>query len=205
MGSCSERLIQLTRGGRRAALIANATDEYPSELRAEGVAREIRELAAADLDAEELDLRRYFDTGITAADLADYDLLWVRGGDTFLLRYTLKQSGADEALTQLLVDDAVVYGGYSAGVCVLAPSLTGLERVDEPATVERMYRQPPIWSGLGVLPYSIVPHVEDVPADAQQEGCAAVAAEYRHAGRAHKTLRDGEVLIIDGDAEWVCP
>jgi dipeptidase E len=203
MGSCPERLMDLTRGGRRAALIANATDAYPPEARAEGVARELNELADAGFEAEELDLRSYFDGPPIEEDLRAVDLVWVRGGDVFTLRYSLERSGADVALVRLLADDAVTYGGYSAGVCVLAPSLRGLEAVDDPARLKSVYDADPLWDGLGLLGYRVVPHV-DSPGHPESAACERVAEQYEASGTAHRTLRDGEVLIIDGAAEQIC-
>ena len=43
------------------------------------------------------------------------------------------------AVIRLLADDAVAYGGYSAGICVLAPTLRGLEGVDNPAFLRTLY------------------------------------------------------------------
>jgi dipeptidase E len=149
MGNCPERLLELTRGGRRAALIANATDDYPPELRREGVLRELDELRVAGMEPEELDLRDHFDRQLTDADFDGIDLLWVRGGEVFLLRYLMRRSGLDRAVRFLLARDALVYGGYSAGPCVLAPNLDGLEIVDDVDVVDRLYGEPASRDGLG--------------------------------------------------------
>ena len=58
-------------------------------------------------------------------------------------------------------------------------------------------------SGLGLLDYCIVPHVNS-PDHPESPACDRLAARYRDAGTAHRTLRDGEVLIIDGDSSFVC-
>jgi dipeptidase E len=111
-------------------------------------------------------------------------------------RYALAESGADALLVDLLRDDALVYGGYSAGPCVLGPSLRGLELVDEPEAVEATYGAKPVWEGLGVLNFAIVPHV-DSPDHPETERCNALAEHFRAEGVPHRTLRDGEVLVID--------
>ncbi len=66
--------------------------------------------------------------------------------------------GFDRTVTRMLRDDAIAYGGYSAGICVLAPSLRGLELVDDPAEVAQACKRDVIWDGLGLLPYVPVPH-----------------------------------------------
>lgn len=208
MGRCPERLLDLTQGGRRAAVIANATDVYPPEGRAEGVARELAALTGLGFEPTELDLRAHFDdrrvdSRNVEEELKRYDLVWIRGGDVFSLRYSLKRSGADTALAELLADDVVAYGGYSAGICVLAPSLRGLEGVDDPAWLKSLYKAEPVWEGLGLLSYRIVPHVGS-PDHPENERCEQVANRYLAAGTPFRTLRDGDVIVIDGDTEEIC-
>jgi dipeptidase E len=203
MGDCPERLSELARGGTRAAVIANATDVYPAPDRAEGVQRELDALGALGFEAEEFDLRRHFEISDVHARLSEYDLVWVRGGDTFTLRYTLARSGADEALVSLLREDAIVYGGYSAGPCVLAPSLSGLEDVDNPEYVKLLYGEESPMTGLGVLDYCIVPHVSS-PGHPGSALCDRLADRYREEGTPHRALRDGQVLIVDGESTLIC-
>jgi dipeptidase E len=203
MGRCPDRLVDLARDGNRAAVIANATDVYRPAERAEGVQRELDALTALGFEAEELDLRGYFGRHGVDEALARYDVLWVRGGDVFTLRHALAASGADESIIALLRDDSIVYGGYSAGPCVLAPTLVGLEHVDNPEYVKLLYGVDPIMSGLGVLDYCIVPHVSS-PGHPETSSCDRLAEHYRDVGTPHRTLRDGEVLVIDGDSSVVC-
>ena len=92
-----------------------------------------------------------------AAALARYDAVWLRGGNVFVLRYALAASGGDEDLVRMLASDALVYAGYSAGPCVLAPSLRGLEAVDPPDRVTVAYGGEPIFAGLGILPGQVAP------------------------------------------------
>jgi len=203
MGNCPERLASLMRGGRRVAVIANSTDAYPPEGRAEAVNRELAALSELGFAAEELDLRDHFDDPHVASELRRYDLIWARGGDVFTLRYSLAKSGGDDALRQLLAQDVIAYGGYSAGICVLAPTLRGLEEVDDPTWLRSLYDADPHWEGLGILDYCLVPHI-DSPEHPESRACQRVADLYRSNGTPHRLLRDGEVLVIDGDDEEAC-
>jgi dipeptidase E len=72
-----------------------------------------------------------------------------------------------------------------------------------PAAVEETYGQPPIWVGLGLLEFSIVPHC-DSPDHPESAALGRVAEEYSRLGTPHRTLRDGEVLVIDGTLEVSC-
>ena len=196
MGEHPERLVELLDARAPAAVIANAIDGASDEVRREGVERELAALADLGLEAEELDLRDYFDAPKRlAAELSRYGLVWVRGGNTFVLRHALATAGADEVLVGLLAQDALVYAGYSAGCCVLAPSLRGLELVDEPEDVTETHGVPPIWEGLGLIEYAFVPHVES-PDHPETDACGRLAEHYRAIGVEHRTLRDGEAIVV---------
>jgi dipeptidase E len=192
LGDHPERLLELVGPSRRAAVIANAIDDADADTRKEGVDRELEALGALGLEPRELDLREHFGS---APDFGGLDLVWLRGGNVFLLRYALAASGADALLVDLLLDDALVYAGYSAGPCCLGPSLRGFELVDEPDAVEATYGADPVWDGLGILDYAIVPHV-DSPGHPETDRCNALAEHFRTEGVAHRTLRDGEVIVV---------
>ena len=61
----------------------------------------------------------------------------------------------------------------------------------------------PQWEGLGILDYCLVPHI-DSPEHPESPACQRVADLYRSHGTPHRSLRDGEVLVIDGDEEEAC-
>jgi dipeptidase E len=202
LGDRPDRLLALFDGSGPAdiAVVANAIDAQSEEERQAGVRREIDALTGLGLRPVELDLRDHFDqpgVGVATA-LARFPAVWVRGGNVFMLRHALARSGADTALTSLLRQDALVYAGYSAGACVLAPSLRGLEHCDDPDVVPDTYGEAVPWTGLGVLDHAIVPHV-DSPGHPESEALNMVAARYRAEGVPHRPLRDGQVLVVDGD------
>jgi dipeptidase E len=186
VGAHPERLLSLA-SGRRTAVVANAMDAQPAAERAIGVEREFSDLGALGLDVAELDLRQ----PDTTSQLAGFDIVWVRGGNVFVLRRVLANSGADDALIDLIRRNAIVYAGFSAGACVLAPDLTGLQRVDNITAVAN-----PLTAGLALLDRPFVPHVRS-PGHPETADCDAVAAAYADAGRPHWALRDGEVLVVE--------
>jgi hypothetical protein len=140
----------LAGGGLRTALIPNALDGLDAQVRAAGLDRDLHDLHAVGLDVTVLDLRQEG----SLEQLSDYDIVWVRGGNVFVLRRVLADTGADDQLVELLRCDAMVYGGFSAGACVLAPDLNGLEQVDDVTAVVE-----PLMSGLALLDRPFVPHV----------------------------------------------
>lgn len=199
MGDHPELLTALVGGDNgRTVVIANALDDAPEDVRRAGVECERSALGELGFDAAELDLRAYFgEEERLRRDLAQVSLAWLRGGNVFMLRYALRMSGGDSVFRDLLADDRLVYAGYSAGPCVLAPSLRGLEAVDDADAVTRIYGSPPVWDGLAVLDRAFVPHYQS-PGHPESAALDLVAQEYQAAGIPHLTLRDGQALIISG-------
>lgn len=203
-GNKPEELLKLLGAGRRTAVICNAMDMVEENARIESNQRELASVASVGLVPELIDLREYFGKADELREkLAAFDLFWVRGGNTFILRRAYKQSGFDEIVKDLLAKDAIVYGGYSAGICILAATLRGLDLVDQPVTVPTPegYDAETIWDGLGLIPYSIAPHYKsDHPESADVDKIVAYFEEHK---TPYKALRDGEAIVIDGEKEWI--
>ena len=203
VGNSPEALLGLLKGRGRTALIANACDSLSFRDRIESARQEMDRLAAVGLKPEELDLRDYFggDPAALTELISRFDLVWLRGGNVFNLRRALQQSGADVALLGLLHTDGIVYGGYSAGACVLTPSLHGLELVDDPSEVPPGFDAAIIWEGLGILPYAVAPHYEsDHPESA---AVRTLVTQYIDQHVTFKALRDGQAIVIDGETQRV--
>lgn len=206
-GDHPDRLLALLHRpahGAEAAVIANAVDVLPDNERRVAVEREFTALTALGLRPVEVDLRTFFDQPAeqVAAALVRFPLVRVRGGNAFVLRQALARSGADRALVDLLRRDAFVYAGYSAGACVLAPDLHGLEPCDDPEAVRTAYGDQARWDGLALLDHAVVPHI-DSPGHPETEILGTVAARYRAEGVPHQTLRDGQAIVVDGPATRV--
>ena len=199
MGDHPEHLVALVGGdGRHSVVIANAMDAAPPDVRQAGAELELAALADLGLGAAELDLRDYFGhQQRLRQELAGVGLTWLRGGNTFMLRSALDRSGADAVFEELLAADALVYAGYSAGGCVLSPSLRGLELVDDADAVTRAYGTPPPWDGLGLLGEAFVPHYRS-PGHPETAAIERVVTRYRAEGIAYRTLHDGQALLVNG-------
>jgi dipeptidase E len=177
------------RSSRRGGVshIPNALDGLSSDVRVAGLERDIDELSHLGLHVVETDLR---DPG-AVDQLKQAEIVWVRGGNVFVLRRVLADSGLDSLLVEMIRENLILYGGYSAGACVLAPTLAGLEMIDDIGAVAE-----PVTNGLGVLDRPFVPHVHS-PGHPETERCDALDATLTSAGQAHWALRDGEVLLVD--------
>ncbi|MEV5158221.1 hypothetical protein [Streptomyces sp. NPDC053728] len=55
---------------------------------------------------------------------------------------------------------------------------------------------------LALLDYVVVPHI-DCPGHPESEVLGQVAEAYRTCGTAHQPLRDGQVIVIDGESAEV--
>ena len=202
LGNKPEELLDLVGDNKRTAVIVSALDAKAPEARAERLRREIDALTELGFQPEELDLRQYFGkSNALAKALDNFGCVWVRGGNAFLLRRAFKQSGFDEIIIGLLERDKVVYGGYSAGVCVLAPSLRGIELVDPKDDIAEGYDEKVLWDGLGVLGYAVAPHYKsDHPESDDVSQCVEYFTDNHIL---FKALRDGEAIVIAGDTEKI--
>ncbi|MGW4248147.1 Type 1 glutamine amidotransferase-like domain-containing protein [Nocardia sp. NPDC004722] len=196
-GSHQQRLLELVGEPGRVAVIANACDAWPSAWQG-AVTSDLVPLRRTGFQPDVLDLREYVDRPAEVeARLREYPMVWVRGGNTFVLRAQFACSGADLALTKLLAEDALVYAGYSAGACVMTPDLHGIESMDDPDEVRTACGIEPRWDGLGLVDRRIVPHL-DSPTDPTGDARKLVR-EYTAAGIPHWALTDDHVVVVDGD------
>lgn len=201
LGAEPERLRALARTDRPVAVIANACDAAPSEEARSAVVRsELDDLAGIGLSGIEVDLRAHVgDPDGLAAALGEAEIAWLRGGNTFVLRHALAASGADDVFRTLLAEDRIVYAGYSAGPCCLAPSLRGLELCDPVDDLRRLHPSAEVpWDGLGVLDRAFLPHL-DSPGHPETDAMGEVARRYDEQGVPYWALRDGQALVVDGD------
>ncbi|WP_330252478.1 peptidase E [Nocardia sp. NBC_00565] len=196
-GAHYDRLAALVGAPGRVAVIPNACDAWPAAWSG-AVSSDVVPLRKLGYAPEVLDLREFVGRATALArTLADYPLVWVRGGNTFVLRAQFARSGADIVLPELLAADALVYAGYSAGACLLTPDLRGLESTDDPAEVEPTCGIEPRWDGLGLVDHRIVPHLDSAT---DPDGASTLlAARYRNEGIPHWALTDDDVVVVDGD------
>lgn len=200
-GNHADRLLGLTGKGQiKALVITNASDLYDEAGIVERYEQERLMFKSMGIDAERLDLREYFNKSKELSKrLRDIDLLWVRGGNSFVLLRAIRQSGCDVLIKKLLASDSIVYGGYSAGACILAPTMRGIDMVDDPISVPDDYDATIPWEGLGIINYSLAPHYKS---DHPESHMIDRTVDYFVDNKIpHKAMRDGEVIVINGESE----
>lgn len=194
LGNETEKLKQLA-GDRRIGFIPTALDYVDSEPRRQSNEKNMQDLVEIGIEVEMLDLKDYFGRKAELErKLSSLGGVWVRGGNTFVLRQAMRLSGFDDLIKRVDSED-FLYGGYSAGMCVLAPDLKALRQVDDPTRTPYDKSKEVIWEGLGILDYIILPHfksdhAESADIDKAVEFCKENNVPF-------KTLRDGEVIILE--------
>jgi dipeptidase E len=192
------RFRQLFKDSLEVAVITNALDFSDDRRNRKHLKAEFKQLSALGLRASEVDLRAFFAPGASVrTDLEKFGGVWVVGGNVFILRRAMRYSGFDQFIWhKRQTDPDFVYGGYSAGSCVLSPSLKGVELMDPPEPAPKGYKAEVIWEGLGILDFSIAPHFQSNIAESKQ--ASEMVAYFEKQGMAYRALRDGEAIVVDG-------
>ena len=200
LGKHAHKAAQLAGVNKKAAFIRNAQDALPEAERNFTTPEKKAMFEKAGFTFEEIDLRDYFGKPKALEQrLSDFGSVWCAGGNTFILRRAMKASGLDVLLVELLRKDKILYGGWSAGACITAASLYGLDTGDraEPEVVPDNYPdKETIWKGLGLVSFVVVPHCDQ--AWFKQDAKTWITYLKQH-HRPYKPLNDGQVVIVDGD------
>lgn len=185
--------------GNRIILIANSRDWSPeSQAKEDSILRDCALLQQIGFEVKRLDLREYFGKEEQLRqDLKNERAFFAIGGNTFTLRLAMKYSGFDNYLKEISKCDKYLYGGYSAGICVLSPRLNGLDLVDEP--INPYNNDGPIYEGLNILDFVPAPHYKSDHPESQLVD--KVIEVFKEKKIKYKPLIDGEVIIIDREKE----
>ena len=180
--------------GKRAreikiALIENATEPYP-----EGqswIEGNLKSLKSFGFEVELIDLKKYKGKLVKFESmLANKDVVWLGGGNTFYLRWILKDVGVDKIVTKRVKDNAIIFGGDSAGAIVAGPTLKYFDSADDPNDSPGV-----VLDGLNIIKQVIVPHMDNEKFEAVIHG---INDRLRSDGFETIPLNDGQALLIDG-------
>lgn len=168
-------------------LIENAADVIPGSESWLGAIR--GGIASRGFEVEAIDLRKC-QAAALHRKLAEKDIIWVGGGNTYYLRWILSESGADAAIGEL-VRNGKVYAGWSAGAVVAGPTTLYFDLMgDDPKDAPQL-----ITDGLDLTDFAVVPHV-DHPDFAG--GAELTKSKLSRDGFSVKALRDSDALFIHG-------
>lgn len=140
---------------------------------------------------EIVDLRKFYNkkVEILISKLIKYDLLWVRGGNSYFLRYVMKKSSFDKAI-KIALNKGLVYSGESAGALVMGTTLRHIEKADNPSIAPKV-----IWKGIEIVDLVPLPHY-----DSEFYGKAIKNAykALKKDGQKVVKLDDNEALMFNG-------
>lgn len=200
IGNEVHKLKKITQNGnKRVAYISNALDDFSIDLerRKRIEVNDISDLEQIGFQVDLLDLRHYFNKQIELEErIKKYDVIWVSGGNSFVLLQAMNLSGFDVIIKKFYEDNVdIVYGGYSAGVCVLGPTLKGIHLADDQNQKPYGDQYDAIWDGLGILDYVIVPHYQS---DHFEFEAMEKSVQYLIENKLlFIPLKDGEVIVIE--------
>lgn len=201
-GDHVDRLKDFLGNTNQMATITNAKDYKSAAERQAKIEENFDYWLSVGLEPVEIDLRPYFHKPGAEELLDKYDFIWLAGGNAFLLRRALKYTGIDEYLKKRVREGSLIYGGESAGAILAAPTLLGSEddstNEDDPKYIPEGYDHQAYWDGLGFLDYVLVPHYKSPEIAESIEGYVSYLKKHRIP---HKTIREEEALIVDGDRQ----
>ncbi len=196
LGNQAHRLTEMVRAGT-IGYIPNATDFSTAdpERVSQHMKTDIKSLNNISLDVKIIDLKNFFGYSDNLYNqLKKLAGVWVSGGNVFVLRQAMKLSGLDEILIKNNFDENFVYDGYSAGCCVLSPSLKPYQIVDDATDLPYSEQAQTIWDGLGILDFAFMPHFNS---DHLESSNISKEIEYcRSNNISYRCFSDGEVLIL---------
>jgi dipeptidase E len=196
LGNKPEEFQRLVGPDRRAAIIMNALDNFPNQ-RAIWLDGQIDALNNLGFSVTELDLRLHFQRSGELRTLVEgLNAVWVNGGNAFILRRAMKQSGFDVLIKDAILSGALVYAGFSAGAVICYHSLHGLELIDDANDVPKGYDPEIVWEGLGLLPYALVVH--DGVEHSSSNSPHREKAFFEEHAIPYRAIRDGQALVVDG-------
>ena len=105
----------------------------------------------------------------------------------------MKLSGFDNYLKEIANEPDYLYSGFSAGICVLAKNLHGINLADNENADPYNYGEI-IWDGIGLIDYMPVPHY-DTPDHPESHLMYDVVKYLNENNLPCKTLHDGDVII----------
>lgn len=203
VGNHADKLLELVgKPDAKVAVCGNARDwSNDTGRKVQGMQRDLESMQVLGFRPEVLDLRDYFGKDGLVEKLKEYDIVWVSGGNAFILAKAMKQSNFEAVINQLIKTDQLVYGGYSAAFCVVSPSLRGVELVDDKDAEAEGYESGEIWDGYGLVDFYPIVHFRSDHPESDD-----VEKEYEYVkdkGISLKTFRDGDAYLVNGDEQLI--
>lgn len=182
-------------------LITSARDaKEQNDIEKQKIKDNIKMLENIGFKVTKISLKKYFNKKTELKEiLKQYHAFCVIGGNVFVLRQAMKLSGFDEYIKEISNEEEYLYIGYSAGSCVLSPTLKCLDLVDEP--INPYNDEPVIYDGINLINYVFVPHYKSNHKESERIDKAII--ELNKNKIKYKTFSDGDVIIEDTKKEKI--
>jgi dipeptidase E len=199
LGNETARLKALISGtNQKFGYIPNALDFVGVDLKRKEahIASDMADLQSHGAQVELLDLKDYFGKfDKLKHKIQSLGGVYVSGGNTFVLRQAYQLSSLDRLISDWQGSENFLYVGYSAGVCVLTPSLKPYAITDDANNFPYPQIKDQIWDGLGILNFAFEPHYDS---DHPESKSTDLEIKYCIDNKIlFQAYRDGEVLIIE--------
>lgn len=122
--------------------------------------------------------------------LAENDLIYVSGGNTFYLLEGLRNKGIDKLLIDEL-NNGKVYIGESAGAIVLSPTIDYIEKMDDRTKAPNLKSL----EGLDIINFLPLPHLSHP----YLGECAADISEAYHGKEELVLFSDDQLIVVDDE------
>ena len=205
-GNYVDKLHEMVGGNRRMLFVYNARDDAyigQEESRKEKVeGKHKARIEKAGFEFKELDLRKFFGKEKELEKFIqkfDPGVIYVNGGNNFVISRAFVQSGFGKILRQNLKEDRYVYMGDSAGAIIMSEDLRYYARGNEDVVPEG-YGSKVVWDGVGIISKYILPHIGNPGrGKINQERKELFAKNNKEVIE----LKDSDVYVINGNKEEV--
>lgn len=137
------------RGRTKIALVPNA--DLKNKLRIKGYKQFLKDNG---FKVTLVDLNK-FQGNELYIELLKYEIIYLFGGNTFILLQKIRESGLDKILPKLL-EKGIIYLGQSAGACVMGSSIEPMSSMDHPELAELDN-----YDGLKYANFVFIPHYKN--------------------------------------------
>lgn len=139
----------------------------------------------------EFDLERAYKVDPTfdfAKYIAEFDFVFISGGNTFILSYWMKKTGVVKIIQNLVNSDRLVYGGESAGAIFAYSEIDSYKRLDDPEKAIDVVNE-----GLAFVNFAPIPHWEN---QEFRSGLKEIKSAFEARGVVTYTITDNEALFV---------
>jgi dipeptidase E len=123
--------------------------------------------------------------------VADADILFVEGGNTFFLLQELKRTGTDNLIIEH-INKGKLYIGASAGSMIVSKDIEYVKYMDNPDAAKDLHND---FSALSVVDFCVVPHCTNFPFKKSAEKIISAYSDSLDL----RPIHNAQVVIVDGN------